>query len=76
MLEEPMVSFTAHDRCDRCMAQAYVQVEKKGFSHLLFCLHHTREFADALLDDGWTLRSGEEAETLYENESETWHITT
>ena len=66
MLEETMVSFTAHDRCDRCGAQAYAQAEKWGApAHLLFCLHHSKEFKDALLNYGWTIRWDEEnIETL------------
>ena len=55
MLEEPMVSFTALDRCDRCGAQAYVQASKEGFSELLFCKHHSRRHEDALLTSGWTV---------------------
>ena len=34
---------TAEDRCDRCGAQAYVQVELFTGSELLFCAHHARE---------------------------------
>jgi hypothetical protein len=34
----PVLSAT--DRCDRCGAQAYVQVELAGGAHLLFCGHH------------------------------------
>lgn len=67
MLED-MVSFTAHDRCDRCMAQAYVQAEKDGLTELLFCLHHVREFRTSLLDAGWTLRFDSAAEELYDTE--------
>lgn len=68
MLEE-MVSFTAHDRCDRCMAQAYVQAEKDGLTELLFCLHHIREFKTPLLAKGWTLRFDSAAEDLYNDEA-------
>lgn len=61
MLNEEMVSFTALDRCDRCGAQAYAQAEKWGAaSHLLFCLHHSKEFRNGLLDNGWTVRWDEE----------------
>lgn len=56
-MEEPMVSFTALDRCDRCGAQAYAQAEKDGLpSPLLFCNHHSEEFKDVLLGRGWLLR--------------------
>lgn len=62
---EPMVSFTAFDRCDRCLAQAYVQASKKGHTELLFCVHHLKEFMDALIDTGWTLRWDEKVDDLY-----------
>ena len=39
---------TAEDRCDRCGAQAYVQVELFKGSELLFCGHHAREYDLAL----------------------------
>lgn len=34
---------TASDRCDRCGAQAYVQVVLASGGELLFCGHHARE---------------------------------
>ncbi len=36
---------TAHDRCDRCGAQAYVRATLPGGTELLFCAHHAREHA-------------------------------
>ena len=36
--------FTALDRCDRCGAQAYVQVELVEGAELLFCGHHARQY--------------------------------
>ena len=39
---------TAEDRCDRCGAQAYVQVELYQGAELLFCGHHAREYDLAL----------------------------
>lgn len=39
---------TAHDRCDRCGAQAYVKVALTSGGELLFCAHHARAHADAL----------------------------
>jgi len=35
---------TALDRCDRCGAQAYVQVELVAGAELLFCGHHARQY--------------------------------
>ena len=32
------------DRCDRCGAQAYVQVELFQGAELLFCGHHARQY--------------------------------
>ena len=36
------------DRCDRCGAQAYVQVELVEGAELLFCAHHARQYEDKL----------------------------
>jgi hypothetical protein len=35
---------TAGDRCDRCGAQAYVQVELLHGAELLFCAHHGHQY--------------------------------
>lgn len=45
-LEAPRL--TAHDRCDRCGAQAYVKVLLQVGGELMFCAHHARAHADAL----------------------------
>ncbi|MCS6710502.1 hypothetical protein JSY14_00145 [Brachybacterium sp. EF45031] len=45
-LEAPRL--TAHDRCDRCGAQAYVKVVLQGGGELMFCAHHARANEDAL----------------------------
>ena len=47
------VSFTAHDRCDRCGSQALSVARKAGRSDLLFCGHHNREHEPELLTQGW-----------------------
>jgi hypothetical protein len=39
---------TAHDRCDRCGAQAYVKFVLAAGGELMFCAHHARAHADAL----------------------------
>jgi hypothetical protein len=36
------------DRCDRCGAPAYVQVEFAEGAELLFCGHHARQYEDKL----------------------------
>ena len=36
------------DRCDRCGAQAYVQVLLPNGLELLFCAHHNRQHSSAL----------------------------
>lgn len=41
---------TAHDRCDRCGAQAYVKVILHVGGELLFCAHHARANEAALRD--------------------------
>jgi hypothetical protein len=45
-LEAPRL--TAHDRCDRCGAQAYVKVLLEAGGELMFCAHHARAHGDAL----------------------------
>ena len=40
---------TAVDRCDRCGAQAYVRVLLPSRLELLFCAHHGRQHASALM---------------------------
>ncbi|MFC7374318.1 hypothetical protein ACFQS2_11540 [Brachybacterium sp. GCM10030267] len=45
-LEAPRL--TAHDRCDRCGAQAYVKVRLEAGGELMFCAHHARAHEDAL----------------------------
>lgn len=55
-----MVGFTAHDRCDRCIAQAY-HLAELGSLELLLCNHHHRAHSDRLLDTGWTITSDQEA---------------
>ena len=37
---------TAADRCDRCGAQAYVQVVLTSGGELLFCGHHAKAHID------------------------------
>lgn len=59
--EYPVIEFTANDRCDRCGAQAYTMASKEGFSELLFCAHHRREFFDALYNDDWVIADDYEA---------------
>ena len=41
---------TAHDRCDRCGAQAYVRLTLESGSGLLFCGHHARAGRDRLVE--------------------------
>jgi ribosomal protein L37E len=41
-------AFTAHDRCDRCGAQAFLRAVLTS-GDLLFCAHHGRAYGDALL---------------------------
>ena len=45
-LEAPRL--TAHDRCDRCGAQAYVKVLLQAGGELMFCAHHARAHGDKL----------------------------
>ena len=43
-----LLRLSAVDRCDRCGAQAYVQVELDAGGELLFCAHQARQHADKL----------------------------
>lgn len=43
-----LLRLSAVDRCDRCGAQAYVQVELDAGGELLFCAHHARQHVDKL----------------------------
>ena len=56
--ETPMTSrLTAHDRCDRCNAQAYVSVLLHGTdTWLLFCGHHFTVHEGALHRVALTIR--------------------
>jgi hypothetical protein len=51
MTETPAPVLTAQDRCDRCGAQAHVLYD----NGLLFCAHHNREHAPALVAKGATV---------------------
>jgi hypothetical protein len=44
----PTTPMNAVHRCDRCGAQAYVQVLLHNSRDLLFCAHHYRQHAPAL----------------------------
>lgn len=44
------------DRCDRCSAQAFVQVTSRTTGYdLLFCGHHYVENAEPLVMGGWVV---------------------
>lgn len=59
--EAPLIEFNAHDRCDRCGAQAYTLASHEDFGELMFCLHHRKRHSDSLLDEGWTIVDDYEA---------------
>jgi ribosomal protein L37E len=51
MTEQEILESTplnAHDRCDRCGAQAYVRATLLTGGELLFCAHHGKEYAEKL----------------------------
>lgn len=61
-MDNPLLEFTAHDRCDRCGAQAYTIASREDMpSDLLFCLHHRKANYNALLEDGWEVIDDYEA---------------
>lgn len=54
--KNPVLVFTAEDRCDACGAQAYTLARHEDRpTELLFCLHHRKRVEDKLLDEGWEL---------------------
>ena len=44
------------DRCDSCGAQAFMRVQLRSGGELLFCGHHGRENAPALVAAGASVR--------------------
>jgi len=69
---EKQYILTAHDRCDRCSAQAYVMV-KGAMGELLFCGHHYDKIMNS--PDGYANMMGfmleviDERDRLVENKS-------
>lgn len=60
--DTPLIEFSVEDRCDRCGAQAYSLARKHdAASELLMCLHHRREYADNMMDEGWEIVDDYEA---------------
>jgi len=63
-IEKPETSFphlelTGHDRCDKCIAQAFMVAHKNigGKNEtLLFCGHHGRELLPILAINGWSIQ--------------------
>ena len=55
------LSFTAHDRCDRCGSQALAKAEKGDLEPLLFCQNHKKRYEDALIAQGFVV--------LFDNET-------
>lgn len=51
--------FDAADRCDRCGAQAHSEL--RTIPSLLFCIHHRKEYGDALLTSSFEVVDDAEA---------------
>lgn len=47
MTQTLVVEFTAHDRCDRCGAQAQAR-HQLATGELMFCGHHDRVYSERL----------------------------
>ena len=61
-MDNPLLEFTAHDRCDRCGSQAYTLAKRDDMpTDLLFCLHHRKNHYEALLSDDWEIVDDYEA---------------
>ena len=54
-IDNPVLDFTAMDRCSRCGAQALALAQHEEFGEFLFCGHHMRDHEDFLLDSGWEI---------------------
>lgn len=63
VMTEPAPPLTAHDRCDRCGAQARVRVMKEA-SELVFCLHHTNRMEAGLVAAGWSIVTDQRDELM------------
>lgn len=52
-----LAELTAHDRCDRCGAQAYVKVQftPATATELLFCGHHFADHEQALEEQAYLI---------------------
>lgn len=53
--ENPVLDFTAMDRCSRCGAQALGLAQHETLGEFLFCRHHLFEHKDFLLDHDWEI---------------------
>lgn len=54
-INNPVLDFTAMDRCDGCGAQAYVLAQHDELGEFLFCVHHCREHYNTLRRAGWEI---------------------
>jgi len=53
-MNNPVLEFTAHDRCDKCRAQAVALSKRDDMpSELLFCFHCYKEYKFTLENEGW-----------------------
>ena len=51
----PTAPLTAHDRCDRCGAQAYTRFINENGHDMLFCGHHTTKYEVTLMKTGFQM---------------------
>jgi hypothetical protein len=54
-IDNPVLDFSAMDRCSRCSAQAIALAQHEEHGEFLFCRHHMREHKDFLLDHDWDI---------------------
>lgn len=52
------IQFTAHDRCDKCGAQAKARVTMESGNDLLFCSHHINALESGLAAQGGRIERG------------------
>lgn len=50
-----METLTSADRCDKCVAQAYIRVSHTEGFDLYFCGHHYNKYGEALSAQGFSI---------------------
>lgn len=54
-MKNPVLDFSAMDRCSRCPGQAISLAQHETLGEFLFCWHHIVEHREFLEDNGWEI---------------------